>query len=96
MSAPRTNLDRQKRRHIPALIGIAVTALFGVLVIVYWLFEEAAQSDPPPAADEVEAPATAIPPQTVAPGPADDPDGSGEPFPAPQDNIAPDGTTQTP
>lgn len=32
MSAPDTKLDKQKRRHRPALIGMAVVVLFGALM----------------------------------------------------------------
>ncbi len=47
MSAPRTNFSTQKRRHRGPLIGMALVALFGVLLIVYWIFEEAATADNP-------------------------------------------------
>ncbi|MEO0744197.1 MAG: hypothetical protein AAFU86_00990 [Pseudomonadota bacterium] len=32
MSAPNTNIERQKKRHRPALIGMAVVAIFAALV----------------------------------------------------------------
>ena len=32
MSAPRTNIDKQKRRHRPALLGIAAAAAFAALM----------------------------------------------------------------
>ncbi len=44
MSAPQTNLEKQRRRHRGPLIGMALVALFGVGLILYWLFEEAASS----------------------------------------------------
>jgi hypothetical protein len=47
MSAPRTNFSKQQRRHRGPLIGMALVALFGVLLIVYWIFEEAATADNP-------------------------------------------------
>jgi hypothetical protein len=42
MSAPKTNLEKQKRRHWAPLLGMALVALFGVALIVYWQVEEAA------------------------------------------------------
>lgn len=61
MSAPNTNIDKQKRRHWGPLIGMAVVVAFGLMMIMMWLGEEAAQSDPaaPPVVTETEtAPAT--------------------------------------
>lgn len=56
MTPPDTNTKKQARRHIGPLIGMALATLFGVAVIIYWLFEESAESDPPlpPAAEETE------------------------------------------
>lgn len=73
MSAPRTNLEKQRRRHWAPLLGIALAALFGVAVIVYWLTEEAANSDPqPPAGNDagtVNEPAqSTIPAEAIEPG----------------------------
>jgi hypothetical protein len=51
MSAPKTNIDKQKRRHFVPLLGMALVAIFGVLLIVYWQFEESAQGLSP--GDEV-------------------------------------------
>ncbi|GLS86047.1 hypothetical protein GCM10010873_10210 [Cypionkella aquatica] len=77
MSAPNTNIDKQARRHRGPLIGMALAVIFGVAVILYWLFEESAQSDPPAPQDQIEqqsgttpdtqAPVTAAP-VTPAPG----------------------------
>lgn len=39
MSAPKTNVEKQKRRHWPARIGIvmaAVLAIFALVVLVGW------------------------------------------------------------
>jgi flagellar basal body-associated protein FliL len=47
MSAPRTNIEKQKRRHIVPLLGMAVVVVFAVGLILYWQFEEAAQGDAP-------------------------------------------------
>ena len=58
MSAPNTNLDKQRRRHWGPLIGMAVVVIFGVVMIFFWLGEEAAQSDPaaPPPVTQETAP----------------------------------------
>ncbi|MGR3512025.1 MAG: hypothetical protein ACU0GG_04620 [Paracoccaceae bacterium] len=34
MSAPNTNIEKQQRRHRPALIGISVAAAFAALVFL--------------------------------------------------------------
>lgn len=47
MSAPKTNLETQRRRHIVPLIGMALVVIFGVGLILYWQFEEAARGDSP-------------------------------------------------
>ena len=51
MSAPDTNLERQRRRHIGPLMGMAVAAIFGVGIILYWIFEDTANSPGPQGAD---------------------------------------------
>lgn len=48
MSAPKTNIEKQQRRHWAPLLGMGLVALFGVGLIIYWLGEEVADSDPPP------------------------------------------------
>ncbi len=57
MSAPRTNIETQKRRHKGPLIGMALVALFAVGLIVYWQVEMAAEGDSP--GTEVETETTA-------------------------------------
>lgn len=47
MSAPRTNFETEKRRHMGPLIGMAAMVIFGVGLIVYWQFEEAAGGNSP-------------------------------------------------
>lgn len=47
MSAPKTNLETEKRRHMGPLLGMAAVVIFGVGLIVYWQFEEAAKGDGP-------------------------------------------------
>lgn len=37
MSAPETNIERQKRRHWGPLIGIAAVIIFAVLIGIYYL-----------------------------------------------------------
>jgi len=53
MSAPQTNIEKQKRRHWAPLVGSALVAVFGVLVILWWMTEEAVE------APETNAPAEA-------------------------------------
>lgn len=74
MSAPRTNIETQKRQHIAPLIGMALVVIFGVGLIVYWQFEESARGDSPgnmitdgPDARPIDA---TNPPETPAPTPA--------------------------
>ena len=54
MSAPQTNIEKQKRWHRGPLIGMALVTLFGVAMIFFWLMGEAANDkkpgDPEPAA----------------------------------------------
>lgn len=53
MSAPQTNIEKQKRRHWAPLVGSALVAVFGVLMIIWWMTEEAVE------APETSAPAEA-------------------------------------
>lgn len=65
MSAPQTNIEKQKRRHIVPLLGMALVVLFGLGLIIYWQFEEAAQGDSPGVeepSDPGAAPNTTTPP----------------------------------
>lgn len=73
MSAPNTNLDKQRKRHWGPLLGIVAATLFGVLLIVYWIGEEVVEADPePPAgldAGTVNEPAqSTIPAEVIEPG----------------------------
>lgn len=73
MSAPRTNLEQQRRRHWGPLVGIAVVAIFAVGIIMYWIGEEAANSNPPaPAGTEARTPDQPAP--STIPVPAIGPD----------------------
>ena len=46
-SAPKTNIETQKRRHRGPLVGMATAVIFGFLLITYWIFEEAANGENP-------------------------------------------------
>lgn len=74
MSAPQTNIEKQKRWHRGPLIGMAVVAIFGVGMIFFWLMHEASNGDSPtksPEGGAVTAPAAAVPaPATTATVPA--------------------------
>jgi len=67
MSAPQTDPEKQRRRHWVPLAGMALAALFGVLLITWWIGEEAAQSDPPAPASQIEAPPPGSAPVEVIP-----------------------------
>ncbi|MDO9581825.1 MAG: hypothetical protein Q7J24_01745 [Desulfomicrobium sp.] len=47
MSAPQTNLEKQKRRHRGPLIGMIVVVLAVGLYYLWWVGYEVAESDPP-------------------------------------------------
>lgn len=69
MSAPRTNLEKQKRRHWGPLLGMALVTVFAVGLIIYWLGEEVSQSDPPPPTGAAgEAAPSALPADAIEPG----------------------------
>lgn len=71
MSAPRTNIATQQRRHRAALLGISAVLIFVGLLFTYWLLYVAADaSDQPP---DAQAPAT----QQPTAGPT--PDGATQP-----------------
>ncbi|WP_371154220.1 hypothetical protein [Jannaschia sp. 2305UL9-9] len=60
MSAPDTNLDRQKKRHAGPLIGIGAGVIFAIILIfayVTYLAEPAGEGE----ADVVESPEVAAP-----------------------------------
>ncbi|MBC7476800.1 MAG: hypothetical protein H7317_01725 [Pseudorhodobacter sp.] len=53
MSAPQTNIEKQKRWHRGPLIGMALVAIFGVGMIFFWMMHEASndsESGAPPGA----------------------------------------------
>ncbi|MAM61666.1 hypothetical protein [Maritimibacter sp. UBA3975] len=61
MSAPDTSLEREQRRHAPALVGIALAVLIGGIMgaaMTYWAIE---RSDTAPATEEATSDATGMP-----------------------------------
>lgn len=75
MSAPQTDMEKQTRRHRGPLIGMALAVIFGTFLIVYWLFEEAAQTEQPagnvsPGSADVEQAPQVTPPAGTPPTPA--------------------------
>lgn len=95
MSAPRTNIETQKRRHRGPLIGMAVVVLFALALIAYWLLDEASEARNPIGTDRqttgqgvtiegVETGTTPVPDAAQAPGAEAIPDrGGARPAPAP-------------
>ncbi len=55
MSAPQTNIEKQKRRHWAPLVGSALVAVFGVLMILWWMTEETVEAPGPDASAPAEA-----------------------------------------
>jgi hypothetical protein len=47
MSAPQTNIEKQKRRHRGPLIGMVAVVAFALTLLVWWLGYEVSESDPP-------------------------------------------------
>ncbi len=47
MSAPHTNLQKQRRRHIGPLIGMIVVVIFALAMLVWLLMRTADQGTPP-------------------------------------------------
>jgi cytoskeletal protein RodZ len=47
MSAPNTNLEKQRRRHRGPLIGIVLVILFVGVILVWWLGDEFSMSENP-------------------------------------------------
>ncbi len=58
MSAPDTDIDKQKRRHWAPLLGSALVAIFAVAMIAWWAFEQSAKAPGPDTAVETTAPAS--------------------------------------
>ena len=53
MSAPRTNIDKQERRHKPSLLGIKGAMIFGGLCLLGVILFALINSDDPTAEDVV-------------------------------------------
>lgn len=98
MSAPQTNIEKQKRRHIVPLIGIGLAALFGVFLILSWGFGEVIEADPvqrdqlPDAA--APAPVSDIPPDSAMPDQGADSPAPLDPAPLETPPPAPAGNAQ--
>lgn len=84
MSAPDTNLARQRRRHSFVLIGMALAVIFGVVIIGYWLMEEAATSNPPEQPQATSPAPSTSPPQAISPDVPKGIEGTTTAPPAPQ------------
>ncbi|SHI61267.1 hypothetical protein [Wenxinia saemankumensis] len=83
MSAPHTNVEKQAKRHRPALWGIAFAAVFGVAMIMFLLFWSV---------DEGETPSNDTPQTELGVGTDLE---TGETTPAPaEDGLAPDTVTE--
>lgn len=67
MSAPQTNIEKQKRWHRGPLIGMALVVIFGVGLMFFWLIEESANGATPGTAEDAQpddAPLDSAPPIT--------------------------------
>lgn len=51
MSAPDTNIDKQKKRHRGPLIGFAVAGLFVAAILAWYLFTLAGKATDPEGSD---------------------------------------------
>ena len=51
MSAPQTNVEKQSKRHRPALVGIGAAAAFGVAILVALMVWAFATGDEPEGAE---------------------------------------------
>ena len=53
MSAPQTNIKKQRRRHKGPLVGLTLVVIFGVGLILYWIFELFAEAPEHPGEREI-------------------------------------------
>lgn len=72
MSAPRTNIEKQKRHHLVPILGIIAVVLIALAGFLWWFGDEtndpAIPGQTPGPADEIAAPTDATPaPATDAP-----------------------------
>ena len=72
MSAPQTNIEKQKRWHRAPLIGMVVVVVFGVAMIFFWLMHESGNSNPPKLNTQTQGQANPAEPAVAAPTPAPD------------------------
>jgi hypothetical protein len=54
MSSPEPELERQARRHIGPLLGMALVVVFAGLLFLYWLYDEVESSTQPTAEDSAD------------------------------------------
>lgn len=47
MSAPRTNIEKQKRRHLVPIIGIVLVVLIALAGFVWWFGDETSNPEMP-------------------------------------------------
>ncbi|RDW12816.1 hypothetical protein [Paracoccus thiocyanatus] len=66
MSAPRTDLDKQRRRHIGPIIGIIAVVLIALAGFLWWFDDETSDPEMP---GEVPGPVGEVP-EPTAPAPA--------------------------
>jgi hypothetical protein len=86
MSAPRTNIETQKRRHRPALIGFAaIVAVVAILAAIYTINLVVRGNTPGDDDATPVAPTAGIPAPPGAPAPLVDPSPDVTPQPDPTD-----------
>lgn len=93
MSAPRTNIKKQEKRHFTPLLVMALVAIFGVGLIVYWTFEEVDQSPQTQdrGTEQQEAAPPAAPQEGATPAPDAAPAEEAEPQALPPPDSNPTG-----
>ncbi|MEI4469753.1 hypothetical protein [Frigidibacter sp. MR17.24] len=72
MSAPNTNVERQKSNHVGPLVGMLSVVIFAVAGLIWWLGSESAEAlgpteDPNAAAGAPDASTPNTPPTSAAP-----------------------------
>ena len=60
MSAPETNVEKQKKRHRPVLLGFAIAAAFVAVLYFAYLANLAVQGNEPGTAEEDGAASTVV------------------------------------
>lgn len=82
MSSPDTNLKKQKRRHRGPLIGMALVAIFGIGLILFWIGEIMVTAPGPDEEPAIES-SEALSPDELEAGTVDVPEA------APVEEVAP-------